>query len=158
MQSRTLRALTPTTATIYPRTITSTRPRTQPRPNTEPLFEYTTKTLLPLPPIPLRPQGIAHLLRNYPEPKFVDTLITISTHGARVGYQGPKACMQWPNHKSAISHTDAIETSIESELSKGRIKLLSKLPAHYFCSPIGLVPKKSNGTQVDWRTIFDLSF
>ena len=135
-----------------------TRPRTQLRPNTKPLFEYATKTLLPLPPVSLRPRGIVHLLRNYPDPKFVDTLITISTHGARIGYQGPKTRMQRPNHKSAILHADIIEASIESELSKGRIKLLSELPAHYFCSPIGLTPKKSNGIQTDWRTIFDLSF
>jgi hypothetical protein len=66
--------------------------------------------------------------------------------------------MQHPNHKSATSHTDTIEAHIKSELSKGRIKVLSQLPTHYFCSPIGLVPKKQDGIQTGWRTIFDLSF
>jgi len=66
--------------------------------------------------------------------------------------------MRQPNHKSTTAHTDIIKTSIASELNKGRIKLLSKLSTHYFCSPIDLIPKKLNGIQFDWRTIFDLSF
>jgi len=65
--------------------------------------------------------------------------------------------MRQPNHKSATSHIDTIEASIESELNKGRIKVLAELPEYYFCSPIGLVPKKSDGVQTAWRTIFDLS-
>ena len=66
--------------------------------------------------------------------------------------------MQRPNHKSATSHIHTIEASIESELKKGRIKIISKLPTYYFCSPIGLVPKKLDGQLIDWRMIFDLSF
>ena len=56
-----------------------------------------------------------------------------------------------------MSYVEIMEANIESELRKGRIKLLPELPAHHFCSPLGLVPKNTNGIQVDWRTIFDLS-
>ena len=31
------------------------------------------------------------------------------------------------------------------------------LPDHYFCSPIGLVPKMNDGIHTGWRPIFDLS-
>ena len=62
-----------------------------------------------------------------------------------------------PNHKSATLHVGIIEANIQSELRKGRIKQLPHLPSHYFCSPLGLVPKNVNGVQADWRTIFNLS-
>ena len=110
------------------------------------------KTHLPLPPIPLRPQGIAELLQHYPDKRFVDNLISIATHGARIGYEGPSTSTRRPNHASALMHPDIINASIQSELEKGRIKELTDLPKHYFCSPIGLVTKK-----IGWRTIFDLS-
>jgi hypothetical protein len=35
--------------------------------------------------------------------------------------------------------------------------ILDSLPSHYYCSPIGLVPKKTDGVQTGWRIIFDLS-
>src|SRR5204863_9160052 len=62
------------------------------RPNTAMSFNVVTKTHLPLPPIPLRPQGIAELLQHYPDKRFVDNLISIATHGARIGYEGPPVC------------------------------------------------------------------
>ena len=37
------------------------------------------------------------------------------------------------------------------------MKEISHLPSHYFCSPVGLVPKKTDGIQTGWRMIFDLS-
>ena len=120
-------------------------------------FNVVTKTHLPLPPIPLRPQGIAELLQHYPDKHFVDNLISIAIHGARIGYEGPPASTRRPNHASALMHPDIINASIQSELDKGRIKELTDLPKHYFCSPIGLVPKKIDGAQTGWRTIFDLS-
>jgi hypothetical protein len=38
-----------------------------------------------------------------------------------------------------------------------RIKKITSLPEHYFCSPIGLIPKRVDGIVTGWRTIFDLS-
>jgi hypothetical protein len=34
---------------------------------------------------------------------------------------------------------------------------IPSLPSQYVCSPIGLVPKKSDGIQTGHRNIFDLS-
>jgi hypothetical protein len=57
-----------------------------------------------------------------------------------------------------IVHANIINESIQSELNKGRIKELMKLPTQYFCSPIGLVPKKIDSLQTGWRIISDLSY
>jgi hypothetical protein len=46
---------------------------------------------------------------------------------------------------------------IESEIYKGRIRRIASLPDRYYCSPIGLIPKLSDGVQCGWRVIFDLS-
>lgn len=37
------------------------------------------------------------------------------------------------------------------------MKEIPHLPSQYFCSPVGLVPKKTDGIQTGWRMIFDLS-
>ena len=51
----------------------------------------------------------------------------------------------------------AIEQDIAKELSLGRLRKLDKLPEKYYCSPLGLMPKKADGVQTGWRRIFDLS-
>ena len=110
-----------------------------------------------MPPISLRPQGIRNLLKHYPDETFVNNLVSIAQHGARIGYVGPVTRVRRPNHLSAWTRSEVIDASIASELAKGRIKGIATLPEHYYCSPIGLVPKKTDGIQTDWRTIFDLS-
>ena len=105
----------------------------------------------------LHPQGIAELLRHYPDKQFVDNLVAIARYGTRVGYEGPSVRTQRPNHSSAYSNFNVINETIQSELAKGRIMEIPSLPSRYFCSPIGLVPKKSDCIQIGWRTIFDLS-
>ena len=105
----------------------------------------------------LHPQGIAQLLRHYPDKQFVDNLVTIAQYGTRVGYEGPLVRTQRPNHSSAYANVNVIDEIIQSELAKGRIMEIPSLPSQYFCSPIGLVPKKSDGIQTGWRNIFDLS-
>ena len=62
-----------------------------------------------------------------------------------------------PNHASAFAHPQIVTDSIQAEIAKGRIKEVENLPANHYCSPIGLVPKMSEGKQMGWRTIFDLS-
>ena len=106
----------------------------------------------------MHPGEIAELLSLYPDQRFVDTLITIATSGARLGYVGPLTGQtQQPNHASSYSHADVITKQIQNEVAKGRVKEIASLPPNYFCSPIGLVPKISNGIQIGWRLIFDLS-
>ena len=129
------------------------------RPNTDTFYSHSTTTILTdTPANVLRPPGIAELLREYPNRRFVDTLLSIALSGARVGFEGlPSGQTRQPNHKSAYMHSDVISKSIESELAKGRIKEVTELPFNYFCSPIGLTPKSSDGLQTGWRVIFDLS-
>ena len=51
-----------------------------------------------------------------------------------------------------------VTDAIQKEVEQGRIGILPKLPNdRYYCSPIGVVPKKSDSIQTGWRVIFDLS-
>jgi Reverse transcriptase (RNA-dependent DNA polymerase) len=93
------------------------------------------------------------LLQQYPNKRFVEALITIATHGARLGYEGLSSVqIRRPNHASASTHSHIITESLQSEIQKGRVKEIEDLPLNYYCSPIGLVPKPQG-----WRVIFDLS-
>jgi len=130
------------------------------RPNTDATFSVSlsTEPLLPSTANVLRANGIADLLKTYPNQRFVDTLTSIAIHRARVGFQGnPSGHIRRPNHSSAFAHPEIIMKSIQNELQKGRIKQISSLPQDLFCSPIGLVPKLTDGIQSGWRVIFDLS-
>ena len=131
----------------------------QVRPNTSISFIPSCSNLLPSSPANvLHAVGIAELLQQYPNRRFVDTITTIVTSGVRVGFEGSNLGQtSRPNHASAFAHPDIITKSIQSEISKGRIKEIDSLPANYFCSPIGLTPKMLEGKQTGWRTIFDLS-
>ena len=129
-----------------------------PRPNTSLSFRVYTTSNLPLPNTnTLNVGGLTRLLRNYPDLQFVHTLIAIAQHGAQIGCDGPHGCTRQPNHSSGLMHADVITKSIQLELDKGRIRQISTLPPYYFCSPIGLTPKKTDGIQTGWRVIFDLS-
>ena len=129
------------------------------RPNSDLPYPLSSGGVLPISSANvLHPQGIAHLLRQYPNRRFVDALISIATSGVRIGYEGSlSAQTRRPNHASAFTHSDIITDSIQSEIIKGRIKEIINLPVNYYCSPIGLVPKLSEGKQAGWRTIFNLS-
>jgi hypothetical protein len=128
------------------------------RPNANLLFTTSSSQLLSESAVLLRPEGIAQLLERYPDKQFVNTLVTIATSGARIGYEGNPYCrIRKRNHLSTLAHAHVITASIESEIRKGRIQQITSLPDRYYCSPIGLVPKTSDGTQCGWRMIFDLS-
>ena len=108
--------------------------------------------------VPLRPEGITQLLQNYPDRQFTNTFVDIATTGERIGYEGDPHCrIRKRNHLSTRARAHVITASIESEIRKGRIRRIASLPDHYYCSPIGLVPKLSDGVQYGWRVIFDLS-
>ena len=128
------------------------------RPNTSIPFQLSVPTTLKLPPISLRPHAIASLLRHYPDPKLVHALALISAFGTRLSYEGSTTVrIRRPNHSSANEHPEVIDSTIQSELQKGRIRHIASLPEYYYCSPIGLVLKKIDGVQTGWRMIFDLS-
>src|SRR6266496_6196032 len=60
------------------------------RPNTDASFSVSlsTEPLLPSVANVLRADGIADLLKTYPNQRFVDTLTAIALYGARIGFQG----------------------------------------------------------------------
>ena len=106
----------------------------------------------------LHPEGIAELLQNYPNWRFVDTLTSIATNSAQVGYTGSlsgQTCHS--THASPAIHSDIVTNAIRVRISKGRVKEITGLPSDYFCSPIGLVPKLLDVEQIGWRVIFDPS-
>jgi len=105
-----------------------------------------------------RTQRIKHHLQDYPDHKFTETIIGIATYGARVGFGGPDRRVQRPNHPSIHNHMKVIDKYIEKEILAERVhELKGALPSAFFCSPLGLVPKKRDGIQTGWRMIFDLS-
>lgn len=117
------------------------------RPNTT--LQFTMSGIQPLhSTVSLRLQGIAQLLKSYPDKEFTNTLITIATSGARIGYEGNLYCqIRKSNHHSTRAHAHIITASIESEIRKGRIRQIASLPDRYYCFLIGLVPKMSDGAQ-----------
>ena len=131
-----------------------------PHPNDHLLYPVSTiGSGIEAAPIPLNAAGIANLLRDYPDRRLVNTLVSIASSGVQIGYEGStNRRVRQPNHRSVLLQADVIASSIESEIQKGRIKEITALPDdRYFCSPIGLVPKLSDGVQTGWRVIFDLS-
>lgn len=66
--------------------------------------------------------------------------------------------MRRHNHQSAYANPSVVSDAVQKELAKNRILPLQHLPERrYFCSPIGVVPKRTDGVQTGWRLIFDLS-
>ena len=68
----------------------SRTPRTLERPNTDASFSVSVSTE-PLPPSAanvLRADGISELLKTYPNQRFMDTLLSITLYGARIGFEG----------------------------------------------------------------------
>ena len=130
-----------------------------PRPNTvAPYHLYT-----PLPPSSqprssLKPSHWSALLQHYPDSRFPSLLHGIATHGARVGYRGPLLRIRSRNHPSVLRIPSEITENIHSELALGRIQPVHCLPQFYVISPLGAVPKLTNGIQTGWRRIHDLSF
>jgi Reverse transcriptase (RNA-dependent DNA polymerase) len=108
----------------------------------------------------LRVERIRHHLREYPNQEFPEILIGITKYGARVGFtrtQTAKRTLR-PNHPSIHNHMEVIDKYIEKEISMGRVcEITSNLPSSFFCSPLGLTPKKRDGNRTGWRMIFDLS-
>jgi len=129
------------------------------RPNTEQLFQLVTPTNSPLYTNSIsRAQRIQHHLRDYPDRELTRTLLGIATYGARVGYTtGSDKRVERPNHPSIHNHMKVIDKYIEKEILAQRVHELEGPLPPFFCSPLGLVPKKRDGIQTGWRMIFDLS-
>src|SRR5271156_6018275 len=146
-----------------PRSIITSQPAAvpQPRPNTTPQYEIVPSIKQTLPSqSPLNPDKFRELLSDYPQPEFPTLLADIIQWGAKIGYQGPQQVkIRRPNHLSANLEPRIITNDLTKDVAENRLIILSKLPSErYYCSPLGLVPKKdSKGMQSGWRRIFDLS-
>src|SRR5947199_778934 len=129
------------------------------RPNSDLLFPVIAAKSLPKSVANvLHPAEIAAMMKTYPNRRFVDTLLSIVTSGARVGYEdNPSVQTRCPNHASAYEQAEVITDAIQNEVAHGRVKKVMHLPENYFCSSIGLRPKLTDGVQTEWRVIFDLS-
>ena len=129
------------------------------RPNTKPSFSVFTELPPSQRPVStLVPHIWQRLLAGYPDPRFVQNIVGIATHGARIGYEGPPLCLNSSNHSSALEIPTGITSNIADELRLGRIGEITDFPSHFACSPLGAVPKKQNGEFIGWRRIHDLSF
>ena len=71
-------------------------------------------------------------------------------YGAHIGYEGVKGRIKFPNHGTAFANPQVVSDAIKKELDYGHVRILDTLPEYYFCSPIGLVPKKVDGIQTGW--------
>ena len=94
-------------------------------------------------------------LRQHPDRDFVRNLIDTISHGAALGYQGPRKFSIATNLASAFEHPEVIDAQIQKECDKGHIAGPYDSPPleNLQCSGVGVVPQK-NGT---WRMIMHLS-
>ena len=107
---------------------------------------------------PLYSSSIRQVLQGYPDQSFTDLLCDIADYGAKIGYEGTDVRIRRANHHSAYSNANVVTEALLMEVEQGRIRVLDALPDdRYYCSPIGVVPKKTDGIQTGWRVIFDLS-
>ena len=122
-------------------------------------FRAFTPFSKPLSYSPLHSTRIRRLMRNHPDQSFIATLCGIADFGAHIGFEGPSTRrIRRSNHATAYTNAAAVTEAVQKELAKGRIQVLDSLPSTaYFCSPLGVVPKRANGVQTGWRLIFDLS-
>jgi hypothetical protein len=129
------------------------------RPNTIPQFQIVRPHPTIQPSSNLNPVAILQTLSEYPDSEFPLLLAGIARHGANLGYVGPETIrMSAPNHQSIGAHRSVIEEDIKKEIEAGWIRKIPNLPQRYYCSPMGVVPKKTAGVTTGWRRIHDLSF
>lgn len=127
------------------------------RPNTTILFPVAGSQSYPITG-PLKGDAFTYLMRHYPDQGLVQSLHSICTYGASIGYTGPRVGHPFKrNLPSTPSEHAETARDIEANLSLGELRLVSDLPSPLqslvFYSPIGSVPKSGGGS----RTIHHLS-
>ena len=105
-------------------------------------------------PTPINPNKLGQLLvsANYPA-DLTKNLLEGFEAGFSIGFQGDRSsAMQSKNLKSYDNLESVVEQKLEKEIAKDRISSGYATPPYpnLFCSPIGLVPKKSRrGVQIN---------
>jgi hypothetical protein len=87
----------------------------------------------------------AFFLRDYPDRKFVDTLIHIIHHGANIGFTGDRNSSQsCSNLTSAADHSDAVSSDIIKQVAASRTHGPFPSPPlpNFRSSPLGAVTRK----------------
>ena len=102
------------------------------RPNTEHLSDHydPQESISYEAQITLSIHGIKSLLRDYPDQTFVDILVGIVKHGAKIGYTKPPSKIRLRNHHSSFANAHIIDQAIRKELQAGRMKAISHLPSN----------------------------
>lgn len=113
--------------------------------------------LCSLAPTPIRVDKLAARLKTYPNRNAAQFLESGFLFGFDLNYMGPRMPVDFPNLKSVEHNKEEAKKKIEKEVSLGRyVGPYEKRPLlNLRTSPIGLVPKKTQG---EFRLIHHLSY
>lgn len=119
------------------------------------LYLVTDPTDPPLcKPGPLLVEGGKFWLAEHPDNIYQETILSIITRGAKIGYCGPKQKIISGILPSATNDPDTPPTGLENQIAADRLTEVSKVRDYFISSPLGLAPK-FNGK---WRKIHHLSY
>lgn len=108
-----------------------------------------------IPDHPITPLNLAAFrfyLCDHPDKKFVSKILHIISHGADIGYSGPKCSRFTPNSLSARDKVDALSKQIETEIElQHSIGPFNQPPFQFFTvNSLGARPKKMEKSALLW--------
>lgn len=110
---------------------------------------------------PYNVEAFERILAKHPDALLRWVVLDTLCFGANIAYDGPRGPTRpSPPHRSARENASVIDQYLAEECAAGRIYMRRGLPpfANLRVSPLGCVPKTSEGVQTGWRTTHDLSF
>ena len=132
------------------------------RPNTSPRCNSSSESSAPFPSsivsTPLHHDVWAHYLSDYPDKKFVASLLHIIKFGANIGFSATEVIRPCKNLRSALEHPGFIDSAINSMIANQQLHgpFLSPPFPSFCCSPLGTVSRKQNPSKL--RVINHLSW
>ena len=107
---------------------------------------------------PLNLEAWVKGLSNHPDDQFVHYILNGIQHGVRIGYSGERKYHEHSNWSSVDTYYEAVYTSIQKDVSKGRkLGPWDSPPVKNFVgSPMGAYRKKRSLNK--YRIIHDLSW
>ena len=110
-----------------------------------------------VPPTPLQPDKLRHLLCYHPQQHRVNYILKGLTDGFSLEYTGPISFWAPKNLPSAAQFSDLVLQHLNKEIAAGRMlgPFQQPLMPDLMCSPIGMVPKKDS---TEMRMIMHLSY